>query len=378
MSDVLILGGGLAGASAALRLARAGVHVRLLEREIEPQHKVCGEFLSIEAQQDLRQLGICPAALGAVPIDRVRLYRGQRMVEAALPFVGQGLSRKLLDEVLLDGAQRAGARVERGVKANLIGDGEARTSAGTCRVRHLFLATGKHDVRGARRVLPGVGTDYIGFKMHWRIGPRQRGELGSAIELALFDGGYAGLQRIADDVMNLCLVVRRGRFIECGGHWEGLLADLMRNPHLAHRLGEGEQLFARPLTIANLPYGFVCDPAAALPGGVYRLGDQAALTAPLTGDGMAIALRSAALAAASVQAGATPAEYHRKLRELVAPQVRRAMALQGMTEVPLAMRAAFFLVGHWPGLLGKIAGMTRLAPWREPLEPDQPPWPAAA
>src|SRR3546814_6034100 len=64
VSEVLVLGGGLAGASAALELAQARIPVRLLERETGPRHKVCGEFLSVEAQRDLQRLGLDPAALG--------------------------------------------------------------------------------------------------------------------------------------------------------------------------------------------------------------------------------------------------------------------------------------------------------------------------
>lgn len=368
VKEVLILGGGLAGASAALRLARAGIPVQLLERETGPHHKICGEFLSIEAQQDLAQIGVCPVTLGAVPIDRVRVIRGSQRIEAALPFVAQGVSRKRLDEALLEAAHRAGAEVQRGVRVNGLLDGEVHTSAGSLRAARLFMATGKHDVRGMRRspsdARPSTGNDYVGFKMHWRIGPRVRADIGDAIELVLFDGGYAGLQCVAGTILNLCLIVRRARLAEYGGNWDGLLAALLREPHIASRIGDAEPLFTRPLTIANLPYGFVFDPAETMPDGIFRLGDQAALTAPLTGDGMAIALRSSALAVAALQAGTGAAEYHRMVREHVRPQIRRAMFFQGIARMPVASRLALGVLGLWPTLLGKIAGVTRLDDWR--------------
>lgn len=361
VSNVLILGGGLAGASAALELAQTRVPVRLLEREAGPQHKICGEFLSIEAQRDLQRLGLDPADLGAVPIDVVRLISGERRIETALPFVARGLSRKRLDEALLQAALRHGAQIERGVKVTGIEDGEVRSSAGACRAAAVMLATGKHDVRGLGRSTPGGGRDYVGFKMHWRLPRTQAAELGSAIEIVLLKGGYAGLQRVSQDTANLCLIVRRSRLAQDGGRWRDLLAALMRESHLARRLGDAEALLQRPLTIANLPYGYLCDPARPTPEGLYRLGDQAALTAPLTGDGMAIALRSARLAVACVKAGAAPKEYHRRLLAQAARQVRRAMFLQGATERPLAMQGALRLLGLWPGALGRLAGLTRLA-----------------
>jgi flavin-dependent dehydrogenase len=280
-------------------------------------------------------------------------------VEAGLPFVAQGLSRRILDEALLELAARNGARIERGVRVAGLARGEVETSAGALPASRILLATGKHEIRGARRTAPPARDGYVGFKMHWRTGAQSSAEAASAIELVLFDGGYAGLQPVAADTFNLCLIVRRKRLAEAGGSWEGLLALLLRQPHLAQRLEGAEPLFARPLTIANLPYGYVCAPASS-PEGVFRLGDQAAMTPSLTGDGMAIALRSARLAAEHIAAGASASAYHSRLRRMISGQVGRAMILQRVTELPLAMSAGFGLLRLWPRLLGHLAGATRL------------------
>ena len=71
--DHLIIGGGPAGSILALRLAAAGRQVTLIEREHEPHHKVCGEFLSREAIDYLTQVGVSPRDLGAVELGTVRL-----------------------------------------------------------------------------------------------------------------------------------------------------------------------------------------------------------------------------------------------------------------------------------------------------------------
>jgi len=57
-AEVVVIGGGLAGSAAAIVLGRAGSDVVLLERESQPQHKVCGEFLSREALKYLELLGL--------------------------------------------------------------------------------------------------------------------------------------------------------------------------------------------------------------------------------------------------------------------------------------------------------------------------------
>jgi hypothetical protein len=85
----------------------------LIEREPTPRHKVCGEFLSGEALEDLHALGIDVASLGAVPIDYVRLAAARRAAEAPLPFPAASLTRKALDTALLAEAVAAGVRVER-------------------------------------------------------------------------------------------------------------------------------------------------------------------------------------------------------------------------------------------------------------------------
>src|SRR5271168_3474216 len=112
--EVLVIGGGVAGCAAAIALARKGRRVRLIEREATPGHKVCGEFLSGEALEDLDLLGIDVASLGAVPIDYVRLAAARRAAEAPLPFPAASLTRKTLDTALIADAIAAGVRVERG------------------------------------------------------------------------------------------------------------------------------------------------------------------------------------------------------------------------------------------------------------------------
>ena len=81
--DVVIVGGGPAGAAAAIRLAEAGRNVVVLERTAGAHHKVCGEFVSVEALGALARLGLDPAALGAVPIDRLRIVAGERSADGA-------------------------------------------------------------------------------------------------------------------------------------------------------------------------------------------------------------------------------------------------------------------------------------------------------
>ncbi len=108
--EVLILGGGVAGCAASIALARKGRSVTLIEREPTPRHKVCGEFLSGEALEDLHALGIDVASLGAVPIDYVRLAARQARREGSVAFSREAsLTRKALDTALIADSHRRGS-----------------------------------------------------------------------------------------------------------------------------------------------------------------------------------------------------------------------------------------------------------------------------
>jgi flavin-dependent dehydrogenase len=322
-AEHLVIGGGPAGAMAALRLAAAGRRVVLLEREPGLHHKVCGEFLSREALSYLGQAGLDPLALGAVAIRTLRLSSGRTVVETPLPFPALSLSRRVLDQALLARVENAGCRVMRGISAeSLASDGEewvaALNNGQTIRAGAIFLATGKHNLRGFTRT-PARQADLLGFKLHWRLARPQLQGLRESIELFLFDAGYGGLSLVEDEFANLCLVVRGSTFRKLQG-WPDLLACIQRaNLRLRSLLQGAEPLWSRPLAISPIPYGYLAPESA----GPWRVGDQAAVIPSFTGDGISIALHSGALAAQMFLAGQSSADYHRLLRQ----QLRRSVSL---------------------------------------------------
>ncbi len=356
MSDVVIVGGGLAGGALAVGLARRGVRAHLIERETEPRHKVCGEFMSAGTQRRLAALGLDLAGLGGAPIDTVRLTAGRRTVETRLPFVGMGLTRFRVDEALLDEARRSGAHVDRGVVVRGIDRQTVRSGAGDIVAGRLALANGKHEVRGARRDVAADPDAFIAFKTYWTLSVTSRRALAGTIELLLFEDGYAGIQMVENAVANLCLLVRRDAFLRRGGDWPGLFAWLMRLPSFRARFGDAQPILDKPLTITGIPYGYVYDGTDA----AYRLGDQAAVIPSFCGDGMGIALHSAALATECLAQGAGPDRYHDRLRADVAPTVRRAKAFQRIGGAPWRQAAIVGALRIWPGGLAKLAQATRI------------------
>ena len=361
MTDAVVVGGGPAGAALATRLAIAGRAVVVLERDAGPVDKVCGEFLSTEAMRDVADLGLDLRALGAVPIESVRLFARGKEASARLPFAACSLSRRVLDEALLARASAAGAEVRRGTLVRALEpegrrwtarlDDGRRVSGDTC-----FLATGKHDIQALRRSR-GWQRDLIAFKMHFCLVPREQSALARTVEIALFEGGYAGLQPVEGGRANLCLVVRRARLSLLGRTWERVLSSLCQeSPHLAARLDGATPCWSRPLALSAIPYGHVQRRSE----GIWRLGDQAAVIPSFVGDGMSIALHSAELAASMYLARRSADAYQRALaRDVSGQMVLATMVSQGLVR-GLTQRAIGFILDRWPELLARVASSTRI------------------
>jgi flavin-dependent dehydrogenase len=366
-AEVVILGGGLAGASAACVLAKAGHQVLILEREATATHKICGEFLSTETQGYLRQLGLDLDSLGGHIVSHLRLVCGKKIVETALPFNGLGLSRYRLDEALLNHASQCGALLWRGQRAGVSNTMEDIIldvqNTGTVRTNTLFLATGKHELRELRRNPHPPAEDLVGFKMYFDVDSEQCNALAKHVELVLFAHGYAGLQRVEDGRVNLCLLTERSWLTACGGTWEGLLEELLRTcPHLQRRLSNAAPLLSKPLSIYRVPYGFVYNPPIDKPDNIYRLGDQVGVISSFSGDGMAIALHSGVLAANHYLSSLGADSYHSQIRRDIASQIWRAGLLYRVSRWAPSRRLFMGLTGLLPRSLSLAASLTRIPP----------------
>jgi menaquinone-9 beta-reductase len=356
LQSPLILGAGPAGCAAAIALARGGASPQLIERTRETGDALCGGFLSWQTLDRLEALGV--GGLEAHPIAEVRVFHRKQHAIARLPDLAIGVSRHRLDTVMQRVAVDAGAGFERGITARSYADGILKTDNGDFAPGALFLATGKHDVRGFGRPKP-AGDAPMGLRIRLAPHPRLRKLLEHAIELHLFEGGYAGLLLQEDDSANLCMALRKSRFTQAGGDAATLLRQLGDDhPHLGERLAFLSEAPAAD-AIAAVPYGWRTDTTAP---GLFRLGDQAAVIPSLAGEGMGIALASgAAAAAAFLTDGADAApQFQRDF----AARARRPVAVASMLwhqgERPAMARIAVPLLNAFPALAGLAARLTRI------------------
>jgi flavin-dependent dehydrogenase len=296
--DAIVIGGGLAGCSAALQLARRDHRVLLLEKGTYPQHKLCGEFLSPEVQGLCDDLGVLDPMhhAGAHAIRHARVTTADGVTfESDLPGTALGLSRYRLDEILFEHAGAAGADGRTGMRVRSVegslADGftvSTRDESFTGRI--VLGAYGKRGLldRTLDRDFLQERSPFVAFKAHF-----EGASLPGQIELHAFDGGYCGLSHVEEGRVNVCWIAREDTLTAAGGKPEAMMAhSLAENDALAGRLGQMTRVSDTFHAISQISLAR----KAPFERDVCMIGDTAGMIAPLCGDGMAMALHSATLA----------------------------------------------------------------------------------
>ncbi len=362
MVDVAIIGAGPAGCAAAIEVARAGRSVAIIESKTFPRTKVCGEYISPSATQELEAL-LGPdelRILGASTVDRLTLAGGDRAWSWVAP-PAWVLSRAGLDAALLSQAKQAGGSVlspetvrsvdyENESVGVLLNSGE-RVRAGV--VVHAD-GSGRHDPSGAtprdRRV--------VGLKCHLRTPSPVAG-----LVMRPGRGAYAGLVGIESGDATCAVVARTSQVKKLGGNHDRLLGTIWPGYNPSWRVSDWH---ACPVPRSRWI-------ASGHPRSI-RVGNAAAAVDPAGGEGIGNALWSGRLAGAQLAAwlgdGSQPGNlaalhremgraYTRRLRlrlpacrllaiALMRPALARALA--GIGSVPVARSLT---VEPWLAMTGK-------------------------
>lgn len=392
ISDVVVAGAGPAGTGLAIRLARRGLRVTLVERERFPRDKLCGEFISPECLGHFRELGVLGEMLGRGG-DRIRrtvfYSKGGRSASVPSEWFGSsggegalGLSRAEMDLRLLERARELGVRVreESPVTELLYEDGRVcgvRTGrpggpGAELRAGLTVDATGRSGVlsklarrrgaagdAGGRKRRAGRTAPLVGFKAHFgdaRLSP-------GVCEIYFFRGGYGGLSHVEDGRANHCFLIRSSVVREFGGDADRILQRVVcRNERARETLGPARRLSD---WLAVSVGGFGVNELSPAPG-LFSVGDAAAFIDPFTGSGMLMALESAELLDGVIAGGdAAPGfvemarEYGLRHRERFRKRLLVCAAMRRLSLVPGLAGAAVSVLGRSRNLRELLARATR-------------------
>lgn len=360
--DLTVIGGGPAGASAAITAAHSGARVLLLERGRLPRQRVCGEFVSAESLDLLTALLSDSSRLvqNAARITHARMFVDGHVITAPITPPAASISRFDLDAELWQAAIAAGVDARLQVSAQgTLGRGPFRvtTSAGEFESRTLINAAGRWSKLKTKPATASPNETWLGMKAHF-----SEAACADSVDLYFFQGGYCGVQHVGPDpetgrtLVNACAMVRSDVA-------QDLAEVLALHPALKERSQTWEPLME---PVSTYPLAFH-EPEPTNHNMLFA-GDAAGFVDPFVGDGISLALRSGATAAECLlpflqgraDLDETAHQYHRVYRQKLLPVFRNSARLRWFLKLPLALRGpvAKFLQ-NTPAITRRFVSMTR-------------------
>lgn len=288
---IAIVGGGLAGLTAAVHLSKIGLKVVLFEKNEYPKHKVCGEYISNEIVPYLNWLSLNISELNPVQISKLDFSTADgRMIHCDLPLGGFGVSRYALDAFLYKKAIQNGCKIIRDSVDHIVYEDDIHT-----------ISTLKNGVFTSEIVIGAFGKrsnidqklkrKYIQKKSHWlAVKAHYSGEFpNDTVGLHNFGGGYCGVSKVENNAINVCYLASYDSFKKYKNTDDYQNEIVSKNPHLKLIFDSGKMLFEAPLTISQVSFYR----KTLLENHILMIGDAAGLIHPLCGNGMAMAIHSA-------------------------------------------------------------------------------------
>jgi len=302
--DLAVIGGGLAGLSLSIQMAKAGYKVILFEKEKYPFHRVCGEYISNESWDFLESLGLHLNSLNVSHIKRLQVSDTKgNFFEQQLPLGGFGISRYRLDHQLAQLAKQNGVNLYEAIRVNEITFNNNEflfsTTNGNYRSKLAAGSFGKRsnlDIKWKRSFALAKSNklnNYIGIKYHVK-----HDFPNDLIALHNFKNGYCGISKVEDGKNCLCYLTIADNLQASDNDIHKMEQNILSaNPHLRKIFTECEMLWKEPVTISQISF----DKKNLIEDHVLMIGDAAGMITPLCGNGMSMALHASKITAEQMQ-----------------------------------------------------------------------------
>ncbi|MBS7253626.1 NAD(P)/FAD-dependent oxidoreductase [Flavobacterium branchiicola] len=292
--DIIIIGGGLAGLASALHLSKNGLKVTLIEKTAYPKHKVCGEYISNEILPYLQWLGADVLKLHPSIITNFEFTaQNGKTARTELPLGGFGISRYALDNFLFETAVQNGCTVITELVTQVIFENEIFTITTTERTLSAKIVLGAFGKRS--NIDQSLSRSFISKKSPWlAVKGHYTGDFDAKlVALYNFRGGYCGVSTVEKGILNICYLADYETFKKYKNIDEYQKSVLYKNKKLKSIFENSTPLFEKPLTISQISF----DKKLPVENHILMIGDTAGLIHPMCGNGMAMAIHSAKIAA---------------------------------------------------------------------------------
>ena len=370
--DLIIVGGGPAGATAALYAQRRGLTTLLLDKEHFPRDKICGDALSgktvaiLHELDLLEEVGALPGAAinrivfsspdtTAADIDLTRFEMRNSLTDTTLPMEGFVIRREIFDHFLFEKARTVADRTIEGFTvSDLITDGQQ-----VCGVRGRTEESAELEFRaslilgcdGYNSIVSRKSGLYGHQSKHWMVALRQYftgvSDLTDQIELHFIDEvlpGYFWIFPLENDRANIGIGVSHNDIKANGIHLKDTLKAATQSETFRERFKNAKPL-EEPVGW-NLPVGSKRRPAHG--AGFLLLGDAASLIDPFTGEGIGNALYSARFAVETAVEATKVNDYSASF--LRRYEDRLWDALSGELKISTKLHG----LGCWPSLMNFV------------------------
>jgi len=392
--DVAVVGAGPAGSTTALRLARAGFSVALLDAQRFPRFKPCGEFMSPEVLPMLAEIGVRDelAVAGAREGRGMLLHGHGRRVQgrfvdvggASAPFDhGWAVRRELFDAALVRAAQGAGVELLEGRRVTGLlrgAGGEVEGVECACnareavRIRARFVV-GADGVRSRVATELGVRRETPWLRKIALVTRYSEVPWGDRAEVHLLERGFFAVAPVDGGDVSLNLVLDAAEYERTGLPRDELLEHwLLRTPALGERILRGRRVDPVRGTGA-----MAMSTTRQTFDGAALVGDASGYVDPITGEGIYFALKGAELLSHSLvnalRRGRTDAQalrpYLAGRRREIAPRIAFSLLLQRGLRHPALVGAAFRVLAARPRLVDTLVSVTGdYVPLRELARPS--------